>query len=142
MKAIPSTLAENSGLDQVDILAELISRHSEGHIWIGIDVQRKKVDDMLKQGVLEPTIVKEYIIKLAAEAAIMILRIDDTIESKREREVQPPKPEERPFIGPPPPSGPMHPYGDWKSYFGKSPYPPEWEEEWYETHSRWEKKKE
>ncbi|RLE55688.1 MAG: thermosome subunit, partial [Candidatus Methanomethylicota archaeon] len=79
LEVIPLTLAENAGLDPVDIMVELRARHEKGEKWAGIDVVNGKVADMWKRGVLEPASVKKQAIKSGTEAAIMILRIDDII---------------------------------------------------------------
>ncbi|MCS7368330.1 MAG: thermosome subunit, partial [archaeon GBS-70-058] len=79
VEAIPVTLAENAGLDPVDILVELKARHDKGEKWAGVDVIQGKVTNVWELGVIEPLIVKKQIIKSATEAAIMILRIDDVI---------------------------------------------------------------
>jgi len=91
LKAIPETLAENSGLDPIDVLAELMERHERGEKWAGVDVLGGKVGDMAKLAVYEPLVVKEQIIKSAAEAASMILRIDDVIAASKPKEAGPPK---------------------------------------------------
>jgi thermosome len=79
LEAIAITLTENAGLDPIDILSELRSRHEKGETWAGIDVLEGKVQDMTKVGVFEPITVKKQIIKSATEAASMILKIDDVI---------------------------------------------------------------
>jgi len=94
LEIIPQTLAENAGLDPIEIMAELRSRHEKGEKWAGVDVFEGKVADMWEKGVIEPFRVKSQAIKSATEAAIMILRIDDVIaatkkegESKKEPEL-------------------------------------------------------
>ncbi|MGY5852691.1 MAG: thermosome subunit beta [Candidatus Thorarchaeota archaeon] len=83
LRIIPKVLAENGGHDPIDILAELKKGHSsETGTWIGVDVAKGKASDMLKQGVIEPSRVKRQAILAAAEAAQMILRIDDVIAAK------------------------------------------------------------
>ncbi len=79
LEIIPQTLAENAGLDSIEIMAELRSRHEKGEKWAGVDVFEGKVADMWEKGVIEPRKVKAQAIKSATEAAIMILRIDDVI---------------------------------------------------------------
>jgi thermosome len=79
LEAVPITLTENAGLDPIDILSELRSRHEKGETWAGIEVREGKVQDMSKMGVYEPIAVKKQIIKSATEAASMILKIDDVI---------------------------------------------------------------
>ncbi|MCX6674012.1 MAG: thermosome subunit alpha [Methanothrix sp.] len=82
MEVIPKTLAENAGLDQIDSLVALRSQHEKGMKTAGLDMDTGKPVDMLKLGVVEPLRVKTQAINSAAEAAIMILRIDDVIASK------------------------------------------------------------
>jgi len=82
MEIIPKTLAENAGHDQIDSLVALRSKHENGMKSAGLDVDTGKPVDMLKLGVVEPLRVKTQAIQSAAEAAVMILRIDDVIASK------------------------------------------------------------
>ncbi|MGD0954472.1 MAG: thermosome subunit alpha [Methanotrichaceae archaeon] len=82
MEIIPKTLAENAGLDQIDSLVALRSAHEKGMKSAGLDMDTGKPVDMLKLGVVEPLRVKTQAIQSAAEAAVMILRIDDVIASK------------------------------------------------------------
>ena len=79
LESIAVALAENAGLEPIDILSELRARHDKGEIWAGIEVIEGKVQDMTKAGVFEPVTVKKQIIKSATEAASMILKIDDII---------------------------------------------------------------
>ena len=79
LEAVPVTLAENAGLDPIDIISELRARHEKGEIWAGIEVHSGKVQSMNNVGVFEPLAVKKQIIKSATEAASMILKIDDVI---------------------------------------------------------------
>jgi thermosome len=83
LEAIATTLAENAGVDPVDILSELRTRHQKGETWAGINVLAGKVEDMTKINVYEPLAVKKQIIKSASEAASMILKIDDVIASQK-----------------------------------------------------------
>ena len=77
---VPKTLAENAGLDSIDSLVDLRAAH-EKSIYMGLDVFKGGVRDMFKGGVIEPRRVKKQAIQSAAEAAEMILRIDDVIAS-------------------------------------------------------------
>jgi thermosome len=85
LEVVPLTLTENAGLDPIDILSELRSRHEKGETWAGIEVLSGKVQDMTGAGVFEPLAVKKQIIKSATEAASMILKIDDVIAAGRMR---------------------------------------------------------
>ncbi|MBI3032673.1 TCP-1/cpn60 chaperonin family protein [Candidatus Woesearchaeota archaeon] len=79
MEIVPRTLAENAGLDPIDVLTELKSSHDKGVKWAGIDVFTGKVMDAWKERVIEPLKIKTQAISSAAEVAQMILRIDDVI---------------------------------------------------------------
>jgi thermosome len=81
MEIVPLTLGENAGLDPVDLLLELRTRHEKGEKWAGVDVFEGKIKDMSALEVYEPLAVKKQTIKSATEAAIMILRVDDVIAS-------------------------------------------------------------
>ncbi len=83
VEVIPKTLAENAGLESIDVLVDLRSAHEkEDGKYKGINVFTGKVTNSLDNGVLEPIVVKEQAIKSAAESASMILRIDDVITAK------------------------------------------------------------
>jgi len=79
IEVVPVTLAENAGLDPIDILSGLRAAHEKGETWAGVDVFEGKVNDMQKLEVYEPLAVKKQVIKSATEAATMILKIDDVI---------------------------------------------------------------
>jgi thermosome len=79
LEIIPRTLAENAGLDPIDLLVTLRSRHESNGGNIGLDVFEGEPIDMFDDGILEPLRIKEQAVKSASEAAIMILRIDDVI---------------------------------------------------------------
>ena len=84
VEVIPKTLAENAGLDPIDIMVNLRSSHekTDGHL-MGVDVFTGKVIDTYEKGVIEPLSVKEQAVKSATEAACMILRIDDVIAASK-----------------------------------------------------------
>ncbi|MFX0113482.1 MAG: thermosome subunit alpha [Candidatus Hodarchaeota archaeon] len=82
LEVIPRTLAENAGLDPIDIFVELRKKHNEGLQSAGVDPIEGIVRDMAGTNVIEPALVKKQAISAAAEAAQMILRIDDVIASK------------------------------------------------------------
>jgi len=87
VEIIPRTLAENAGLEPIDIIVELRSAHEkEDGKYKGINVFTGKLQNTLKKGVIEPAVVKEQAIKSAAESAAMILRIDDIIAATKPKE--------------------------------------------------------
>ncbi|AXV37016.1 MAG: thermosome subunit [Methanobacterium sp. BRmetb2] len=80
LEVVPKTLAENAGLDSIDSLVDLRAAH-ETSSYMGLNVFEGDVADMYEAGVIEPHRVKKQAIQSAAEAAEMILRIDDVIAS-------------------------------------------------------------
>ena len=83
LETIPLTLSENAGMDPIDTLATLRSRQIKGEKWTGIDVMKGRVGNMKSSDIIEPLSVKNQIISAAAEAACMILRIDDVIATAK-----------------------------------------------------------
>ncbi|AGF96525.1 thermosome subunit beta [Methanosarcina mazei] len=81
LEVIPQTLAENAGLDPIDMLVEMRSQHEKGNKRAGLNVYKGKIEDMFENNVVEPLRIKTQAINAATEAAIMILRIDDVIAS-------------------------------------------------------------
>lgn len=81
IEIVPTTLAENAGLDTIDILADLRAAHEQSP-FMGLDVFEGEVTDMKVAGVVEPQRVKRQAIQSAAEATEMILRIDDLIAAR------------------------------------------------------------
>jgi len=88
IEVVPVTLAENAGLDPIDIISDLRADHEKGETWAGVNVFEGKVEDMSKLEVYEPLAVKKQVIKSATEAATMILKIDDVIAAGK---MKPPK---------------------------------------------------
>ncbi|MCL4325324.1 MAG: TCP-1/cpn60 chaperonin family protein [Candidatus Thermoplasmatota archaeon] len=82
LEVIPRTLAENGGMDPIDVLISLRKEHKDGNKHMGVNVLEGKIDNMEKISVIEPFRVGKQAIDSATEAAVMILRIDDVIASK------------------------------------------------------------
>jgi archaeal chaperonin len=83
VEVIPRTLAENGGLEPIDILINLRQVHDkEDGKYIGINIFTGKLQNSIENGVIEPIVVKEQAFKSAAESAAMILRVDDVITGK------------------------------------------------------------
>ncbi len=87
LEFIPTTLAENAGLDTIDVLTELRVAHDAGQKDYGLNLFTSKVENTYKSGILEPLKVKTQAIASATEVANMILRIDDVIAAKRKSNV-------------------------------------------------------
>jgi thermosome len=82
LEVIPRALSESCGLDTINTLVELRSKHEKKNLTLGIDVYKVRVHDMRALGIIEPLRVKKQAIQSASEAAEMILRIDDIIAAK------------------------------------------------------------
>lgn len=89
LESIPETLAENAGLDPIDILTELKKRHESGSIREGLNLLRDKIEDTYNAGIIEPLKVKLQAIQSASEVAQMILRIDDVLISRGSQKTEP-----------------------------------------------------
>jgi len=84
---IPRTLAVNAAQDAVELAAKLRANHSKSQAtdqtdlkYTGLDLVNGDTRDNLKAGVLEPAISKIKCLRFATEAAVTILRIDDSIK--------------------------------------------------------------
>ncbi|MEM0365422.1 MAG: TCP-1/cpn60 chaperonin family protein, partial [Candidatus Nitrosocaldus sp.] len=87
LEVIPLTLAENAGMDPIDTQVQLRAMQEKSTKPVyGVNVLKGKVEDLSKSSICEPLAVKEQIIASAAEAACMILRIDDIIAASKPKE--------------------------------------------------------
>ncbi len=79
LEFIPTTLAENAGIDPIDVITELKSRHDSGERNSGLNLFTNRIENVLEARIIEPLKIKSQAINSASEVAIMILRIDDVI---------------------------------------------------------------
>ena len=91
LEFIPLTLAENAGMDPIDIITELKSLHDSGQANTGLNLFSNKIEDTLQARILEPSKIKSQAITSASEVAIMILRIDDVIAGSKKTKSSVPK---------------------------------------------------
>lgn len=87
LEEIPLTLARNSGMNAVDTIVQLRNKNSEhnnGRInsWYGVDATERKIREMYSCDVIEPLVVKEQVIKTAAEVVSLLLRVDEVVMKK------------------------------------------------------------
>jgi archaeal chaperonin len=82
LEFIPIALAENAGLDPIDVLTELKARHEVQEMNAGLNLFTNKVENVLVKKIIEPYKIKFQAINSATDVAVMILRIDDVIASK------------------------------------------------------------
>ncbi|MBI2666716.1 TCP-1/cpn60 chaperonin family protein [Candidatus Woesearchaeota archaeon] len=88
LEVIPRTLAENAGLDPIDVLTALRSAHDRGEKFAGINVFSGQVMNAWQEGVIEPLKIKTQAISSATEVAELILRIDDVILGNRQEKLK------------------------------------------------------
>lgn len=78
LEAIPLALAENSGLNPIQTVADIKScQVAEGNPRLGVDCMDTGINDMKEQHVIETLIGKKQQISLATQLVKMILKIDD-----------------------------------------------------------------
>jgi archaeal chaperonin len=88
LEEIPLTIARNAGMSEIDTLTQLRSKHSMSYNnnnkfnWYGINPIGRKIEEMLSKGIIEPSVVKEQIIKTAVEVTNLLIRIDDVLMAK------------------------------------------------------------
>lgn len=84
LEIIPQTLAENAGLDPINMLTEMRAAHENNKKCDGLNVYEGRVENMYENNVIEPLRIKTQAIGAATEATIMILRIDDVIAAAKQ----------------------------------------------------------
>ncbi|XP_031836309.1 chaperonin containing TCP1 subunit 4 [Nomia melanderi] len=82
-EVIPSTLAENAGLNPIETVTELRNRHATGEQTVGINVRKGAVTNILEENVIQPVLVSTSAIRLAAETVRSILKIDDIVNTNQ-----------------------------------------------------------
>jgi T-complex protein 1 subunit delta len=79
LEVIPFTLAENSGLNPINIVTELRNKHLNGEKYHGINVKKGEITNMFDEHVIQPSLVTSSALKLATEVVRLILKIDDIV---------------------------------------------------------------
>ncbi|KQC45094.1 Subunit of the cytosolic chaperonin Cct ring complex [Saccharomyces cerevisiae] len=82
LEVIPTTLAENAGLNSIKVVTELRSKHENGELNDGISVRRSGTTNTYEEHILQPVLVSTSAITLASECVKSILRIDDIAFSR------------------------------------------------------------
>jgi T-complex protein 1 subunit alpha len=91
---IPKTLAMNAAQDAIELTAKLCAVHNasqsvpekRSHQTKGLDLVTGKIRDNLAAGVVEPAMSKIKQLQFATEAAVTILRIDDSVKLQPEQQ--------------------------------------------------------
>ncbi|KIM28681.1 hypothetical protein M408DRAFT_329151 [Serendipita vermifera MAFF 305830] len=77
LEVIPTTLAENAGLNPIAIVTELRNRHAKGERNAGINVRKGLISNILEEDVVQPLLVSTSAIELATETVALLLKVDD-----------------------------------------------------------------
>lgn len=84
LEVVPYTLAENGGLNPIQVVTELRNKHAQGLVYAGIGLKRNWIcDDMHLENVIQPALITESALRLATECIRMILKIDDIVLTAR-----------------------------------------------------------
>jgi len=87
LRQLPTYIADNGGYDSAQLVADLKSAHHQGKSTYGLDMDNGVIACMREKGVVESLKLKKSVVVSAAEAAEMILRVDDILRSApRKRE--------------------------------------------------------
>jgi len=81
LEVIPRQLCDNAGFDATNMLNKLRQKHAQGGTWFGVDVHSEDVADNFEKTVWEPAVVKINALTAAAEAACLILSVDETVKN-------------------------------------------------------------
>ncbi|KAI8970830.1 T-complex protein 1 subunit delta [Pilobolus umbonatus] len=82
LEVIPTTLAENAGLNPIAIVTELRNKHALGEKTAGINVKKGTITNILDENVVQPLLVTSSALELSAETVKMIMKIDDLVQSR------------------------------------------------------------
>ncbi|KAJ2372476.1 T-complex protein 1 subunit eta, partial [Coemansia sp. RSA 2603] len=99
LEVVPRQLCENAGFDTTDFITQLRARHAQDpdrFRWYGVDIEEEAVADLFAKFVWEPALVKINAIASAAEAACLVLSVDETVSSQKSQD---PMPAGRPMPG-------------------------------------------
>lgn len=80
LRQLPTIIADNAGFDSSELVTQLRAAHARGEKDAGLDMVQGEVGDMMKLGIRESYKSKLQVLVSAAEAAEMILRVDDIIK--------------------------------------------------------------
>ena len=82
LEVVPYTLAENAGLNPIQLVTELRNLHAQGNKYHGMNVRKNAITDMLEENVVQPILVSTSALSLATECVKMILKIDDIVPTR------------------------------------------------------------
>lgn len=88
LQQLPTVIADNAGYDSAQLVSKLRALHNSGEKTMGLDMEKGQVGCMKRLGITESWIVKRQVLLSAAEAAEMILRVDDILRAAPRKRVK------------------------------------------------------
>jgi chaperonin GroEL (HSP60 family) len=89
LEEIPLTIARNAGMNETDTLIKLrtkqpssLSNKNKKFNWYGVNPIERKIEEMLSKNIIEPSLVKEQVMKTAVEVTNLLVRVDDVLMAK------------------------------------------------------------
>lgn len=82
LRQLPTILADNAGFDSSELVTKLRSSIYNGMTTSGLDLNQGMVADMKDLGIVESYKLKRAVVSSAAEAAEVLLRVDNIIKAK------------------------------------------------------------
>lgn len=79
---VPKTLADNAGLNAMEIISSLYAEHASGKTKVGIDLEEGTCKDASTMNIWDLHVTKFFALKYAADAACTVLRVDQIIMAK------------------------------------------------------------
>lgn len=90
LEIVPRTIAENSGLNATEAVALLHAAHASGQTRAGLDIETGQPRDLTEDGIYDVYSTKWWAIKLATDAVVTVLRVDQIIMAKQAGGPKPP----------------------------------------------------
>ena len=72
-----------AGLNATEVLAALRAAHAEGRVAAGLDVGTGQARDLAEDGIVDLYQTKWWALRLAADAAVTVLKVDQIIMVRR-----------------------------------------------------------
>lgn len=83
MQVVPRIIAENSGLNATDAVSSLHAAHANGQQSVGLDIETGQPKDLSEQGLMDLFSAKWWALKLATDAVVTVLKVDQIIMAKQ-----------------------------------------------------------
>jgi len=85
LEIVPKILADNSGRIGTKVISDLYAAHASGELSVGVNIEQGEEESVLdtkQRGIVDLLLTKQSALRLGADAAITVLRVDQIIMSK------------------------------------------------------------